>query len=169
MLPRQPEQLRHAEPWLQGPVDGLSLRHILAQSGRVMAGWAVYSVPSFCTVRVAGLANTLSSVPPMSGTCQHQPPDAPGDYNQALMELGALVCVPNGAPLCEKGPLAHLCAARAAGTALEPVSYTHLGGVTITRVEIAREGLAKPRGRYFLSLIHIYKQYDLFFREEFSL
>ena len=42
-----------------------------------------------------------------------------GDYNQALMELGALVCVPNGAPLCEKCPLAHLCAARAAGTALE--------------------------------------------------
>ena len=35
------------------------------------------------------------------------------------MELGALVCVPNGAPLCEKCPLAHLCAARAAGTALE--------------------------------------------------
>ena len=49
---------------------------------------------------------------------EHQPPDAPGDYNQALMELGALVCVPNGAPLCEKCPLAHLCAARAAGTAL---------------------------------------------------
>ena len=50
---------------------------------------------------------------------EHQPPAAPGDYNQALMELGALVCVPNGAPLCEKCPLAHLCAARAAGTALE--------------------------------------------------
>ena len=50
---------------------------------------------------------------------EHQPPDEPGDYNQALMELGALVCVPNGAPLCEKCPLAHLCAARAAGTALE--------------------------------------------------
>ena len=50
---------------------------------------------------------------------EHQPPDAPGDYNQALMELGALVCVPNGAPLCEKCPLAHLCAAHAAGTALE--------------------------------------------------
>ena len=50
---------------------------------------------------------------------EHQPPDAPGDYNQALMELGALVCVPNGAPLCEKCPLAHLCAARAVGTALK--------------------------------------------------
>ena len=49
---------------------------------------------------------------------EHQPSAAPGDYNQALMELGALVCVPNGAPLCEQCPLAHLCQARAAGTAL---------------------------------------------------
>ena len=24
------------------------------------------------------------------------PEDAPGDFNQALMELGAVVCVPNG-------------------------------------------------------------------------
>ena len=50
---------------------------------------------------------------------EHQPPDAPGDYNQALMELGALVCVPNGAPLCAECPLAALCRARAAGTALQ--------------------------------------------------
>ena len=35
------------------------------------------------------------------------------------MELGALVCLPNGAPLCGQCPLAALCAARAAGTALE--------------------------------------------------
>ena len=39
---------------------------------------------------------------------EHQPPAAPGDYNQALMELGALVCVPNGAPLCDVCPLAGL-------------------------------------------------------------
>ena len=50
---------------------------------------------------------------------EHQPPEKAGDYNQALMELGALVCVPNGAPLCEQCPLASLCEARRAGTALE--------------------------------------------------
>ena len=50
---------------------------------------------------------------------EHQPPEKAGDYNQALMELGALVCVPNGAPLCERCPLAGLCQAHAAGTALE--------------------------------------------------
>ena len=47
------------------------------------------------------------------------PKATPGPYNEALMELGALVCLPNGAPLCGQCPLAALCAARAAGTALE--------------------------------------------------
>ena len=42
-----------------------------------------------------------------------EPQDCPGMFNQALMELGATVCVPNGAPFCEKCPLAHLCLARA--------------------------------------------------------
>ena len=39
------------------------------------------------------------------------PLDAPGDFNQALMELGATVCLPNGAPLCEKCPAAGFCRA----------------------------------------------------------
>lgn len=39
------------------------------------------------------------------------PRSAPGDFNQALMELGAVVCLPNGAPLCEKCPAADLCVA----------------------------------------------------------
>lgn len=39
------------------------------------------------------------------------PEENPGDFNQALIELGALVCVPNGDPHCEKCPVSHLCAA----------------------------------------------------------
>lgn len=35
-----------------------------------------------------------------------------GDFNQALMDLGATVCIPNGRPLCEKCPLATLCEGR---------------------------------------------------------
>ena len=38
----------------------------------------------------------------------------PGDWAQALMDLGALVCRPK-APLCERCPLARDCRARAAG------------------------------------------------------
>ena len=43
------------------------------------------------------------------------PEDAPGDLNQALMELGATVCLPNGAPRCEECPLAFVCRAMADG------------------------------------------------------
>lgn len=39
------------------------------------------------------------------------PQNAPGEFNQALMELGAVVCVPNGAPNCQKCPVASLCGA----------------------------------------------------------
>ena len=37
------------------------------------------------------------------------PSDRPGDLNQALMELGAVVCLPNGAPRCGDCPVQHLC------------------------------------------------------------
>lgn len=30
------------------------------------------------------------------------PHDRPGDFNQALMDLGAAVCLPNGKPLCDR-------------------------------------------------------------------
>ena len=45
---------------------------------------------------------------------REQPADRPGDFNQALMELGALVCLPRQ-PQCGSCPLAGLCRARAEG------------------------------------------------------
>ena len=42
-----------------------------------------------------------------------------GDFTQALMELGATVCLPNGAPQCEVCPLRSLCEAHAQGTELQ--------------------------------------------------
>ncbi|MCI8497002.1 MAG: A/G-specific adenine glycosylase [Clostridiales bacterium] len=50
-----------------------------------------------------------------SALIQGNMPDRPGDYNQALMELGAMVCVPNGEPLCGQCPLREICQAKAAG------------------------------------------------------
>ena len=47
------------------------------------------------------------------------PKDAASDFNQGLIELGAIVCVPNGAPKCEECPVAKFCKARANGTQLE--------------------------------------------------
>ena len=37
---------------------------------------------------------------------------SPADFNQALMELGATVCVPNGVPNCQECPWRELCQAR---------------------------------------------------------
>lgn len=42
-------------------------------------------------------------------------PRRPGDWNQAMMELGATVCLPRN-PQCDTCPVASLCAAKAAGT-----------------------------------------------------
>lgn len=57
------------------------------------------------------------------------PVQVPGDFNQALMELGALVCLPNGAPDCAHCPARTFCVA-------------HLTGKT---AEIPVKGAKKPR------------------------
>lgn len=50
------------------------------------------------------------------------PAQQPGEYNQALMELGATVCLPNGSPKCGVCPLRAFCQAYRKGqTTLFPV------------------------------------------------
>lgn len=43
------------------------------------------------------------------------PKNRPGDFNQALMDLGATVCLPNGQPLCDKCPWESVCQAHKMG------------------------------------------------------
>ena len=47
------------------------------------------------------------------------PAESPGDFNQAMMELGAMVCLPNGKPKCEACPLRGFCKAKALGCMTE--------------------------------------------------
>lgn len=47
------------------------------------------------------------------------PADRPGTFNQALMELGEVVCIPNGMPLCGQCPIARACLGRRAGRQME--------------------------------------------------
>ena len=47
------------------------------------------------------------------------PTSRPGDFNQALMELGACVCIPNGTPFCDRCPLELSCMAHRDGVELE--------------------------------------------------
>ncbi|MDI9502600.1 MAG: A/G-specific adenine glycosylase [Peptoniphilaceae bacterium] len=46
------------------------------------------------------------------------PEDRPGDFNQSLMELGAMICLPQN-PLCGKCPVREFCKARRNGTQRE--------------------------------------------------
>lgn len=70
------------------------------------------------------------------------PHGAPGDFNQALMELGATVCTPIG-PGCEGCPVAEDCQGRAAGIAAElPVRQPRRASVEVT----ARAMLVVERG-----------------------
>lgn len=50
---------------------------------------------------------------------QVMPKDCPGDYNQALMELGAVVCVPNGMAKCNECPLRDICRANRENCVME--------------------------------------------------
>lgn len=79
-------------------VDGNVLRVI----SRLMAqDWDIKS--SAVKRQVTGLVETMI------------PAERPGDFNQALMELGAMVCLPNGAPKCEECPWFSLCMTREQG------------------------------------------------------
>lgn len=70
----------------------------------------------------------------------------PGEHNQALMELGALVCLPR-APRCAACPLLESCRARAAGS---PDSFpARRPRKPVVRVRLAA-GVARRRGRLVL-------------------
>ena len=70
--------------------------------------------------RVWKLRDDFSKLPAREKLAERLQPEidkcrVPGDFNQAMMELGALVCTPKS-PDCAKCPLARVCAARQDGT-----------------------------------------------------
>ena len=73
--------------------------------------------------------------------------EAPGDWNQAMMELGATVCTPR-APRCEECPVAHWCRARALGIAAS--LPTARSKPKTARVRLAATVLLDPSGRTLL-------------------
>lgn len=69
--------------------------------------------------RVAGVAEPMDT-PGMKGRvsaalAKLYPAGRCGAFTQSLMELGATVCLPNGAPRCGECPVSHLCWARQNG------------------------------------------------------
>jgi A/G-specific adenine glycosylase len=107
-LPREARELRALPgigPYTAGAVASIAFgRREPAVDGnarRVLSRLFDLELPSAAGLR--GLAGALV------------PPDRPGDFNQALMELGATVCRPHG-PKCAICPVEELCLARRRGT-----------------------------------------------------
>ena len=79
-------------------VDG----NVLRVYTRLMADPSVIDDPAFKKL----VCNQLAEIYP----------EEAGDFTQALMELGATVCVPNGKPSCDRCPCNKLCKAYEKGT-----------------------------------------------------
>lgn len=90
-------------------------------------------------------------------------PERPGDFNQAVMELGATVCVPNTQPSCKVCPVREWCSAHTAekeGTCLVTDYPTKVEkaekreeSVAVAVVKILPEGMKlseKGAGKYLL-------------------
>ena len=84
------------------------------------------------------------------------PKDCPGDFNQGLIELGAIVCVPNGEPKCEICPAAEICRARKEGIAME------------LPVKTKAKGRKSKRGRYLYFMTVILWQFRNVRTKDFS-
>jgi A/G-specific adenine glycosylase len=84
----------------------------------------------------------------LEATAQHLlARNAPGDWNQALMELGATVCIPKS-PKCEECPVAGCCLARKRGIAGQlPDARKKRASV---KVALAAAVLIDPLGRTLL-------------------
>ena len=72
---------------------------------------------------------------------------SPGDWNQAMMELGATVCTPRG-PRCDICPMARICGARKAGIVEQIPSRSKKRA--IEEMKVAAAVLLDSRGRTML-------------------
>ena len=74
-------------------------------------------------------------------------PKSPGDWNQAMMELGAMVCTPR-APQCLLCPLAKFCRARQSG---DPEAFPEKRKKRdVVQIVLAAAVLCTPRGQTLL-------------------
>lgn len=95
-------------PYTAGAIASIAFgERVAAVDGnvlRIMSRLAAYD----------GAINVASSAKPLRELAQSLvPAHRPGDFNQALMDLGATICSANGAPHCERCPVAAHCAAQA--------------------------------------------------------
>ena len=75
------------------------------------------------------------------------PKENAGDFNQALMDLGANICLPNGMPLCNRCPIAEHCMAAKEGN---PLEYPYKPPKKKRKIEEKTVFVLKYQDMYFL-------------------
>ncbi len=75
------------------------------------------------------------------------PAQNPGAFNQAWMDLGATVCIPNGEPLCRQCPLQTSCKAKKQGN---PLAYPVKPAKKQRKVEQRTVIILEYQGRYLI-------------------
>lgn len=140
------EALTGVGPYTAGAV--LSIAHGLAEAvvdgnvARVFARWFELQAPLGSSKLNRELWRRAEEL---------VPPDDPGAWNQALMELGATLCTPRN-PDCPACPVAHACAAHRGGRAAElpvPAPKRATVDVRLEIVLVERDGevLVQRRAR----------------------
>lgn len=136
-VPREPKQfasLPGVGPYTAAAVLSIAFGQPLA---------AVDGNVTRVVARLAGIAEPVDRTPGRrrieAAAARLLAKDAPGDWNQAVMELGARVCRP-GAPHCDACPVRAWCRAAADGTAaLLPVAAGRTQVRTVERLMAAVE------------------------------
>ncbi|MBQ3964307.1 MAG: A/G-specific adenine glycosylase [Firmicutes bacterium] len=102
-------------------IDGNLLRvfaRLTCYKDSILTPQARKDAAAYFTPRIQLAADT--AVPKATDTAAPEAAaNGPGAYNQALMDLGATICLPNASPLCEQCPLAAACQAHAEGRETE--------------------------------------------------
>lgn len=114
ILPRDPQLLRNISgigPYTAGAVASIAYEvPVPAVDGNVFRVFSrLFGIRK--NIRLPEIRKDLESL-----AASAVPPERAGDYNQAVMDLGATVCVP-GTPECSRCPLSSLCDAFEKGDA----------------------------------------------------
>jgi A/G-specific adenine glycosylase len=134
-----PEMPRTPEAWLGlpgvGPYTAAAVTSIVFGAPAAVVDGNVVRILARLTADATEFragASAVKNFTPLAQTLLNR--DAPGDHNQAMMELGATVCFRQN-PRCTVCPVRDFCAGRKTGA---PENFPRLAAKKMERVEIVR-------------------------------
>ena len=137
-LARLPEPPQSAEAWQElpgvGPYTSAAITSIAFGTQAACVDGNVVRILSRLSADATAFRDSASAAKAFAPLAQALLPAAdPGDHNQAMMELGATVCLRQG-PACGACPVAGFCAARGG----DPAAFPRLAPKASERVAVVR-------------------------------